>query len=93
MIGAGSSVGSGVGVTVAIGQVLADIPEGAATVLTLRGNQVPRRRRMLASASLVLRRSSVPSSPISPCEAVQRRGSWLRWSARQGSSLWLRSKT
>ena len=51
MIGAGASVGTSVGVTLALGQVLADVPEGAASVLTFRSNGVGRSRRLLISMS------------------------------------------
>lgn len=51
MLGAGASVSAGLGMTLALGQVLADIPEGFAAIFTFRANGVPRRRRLLLSAS------------------------------------------
>ena len=54
MIGAGASVATSLGLVLAVGQVLADVPEGAASVFTFRANNVPRRRRLLLSASFVL---------------------------------------
>lgn len=54
MIGTGAAVSSGLAVLLAAGQVLADLPEGYATAATLRANAVPRRARLLLSASFVL---------------------------------------
>ena len=54
MIGAGTSVSFGLAVTLALGQVLADIPEGLAAIFTFRANDIPRRRRLLLSASFFL---------------------------------------
>ena len=54
LIGAGASVSAGLGVTLALGQTLADAPEGFAAIFTFRDNDVPRRRRLLLSASFFL---------------------------------------
>ena len=54
MIGAGSAVAVGLGLTLAVGQVMADVPEGFASILTFRSNGVDRRRRLLFTASFAL---------------------------------------
>jgi ZIP family zinc transporter len=54
MLGTGAAVSSGLGLVLAAGQVLADLPEGYATVANLREKGVPRRRRILLSASFFL---------------------------------------
>lgn len=51
MLGAGSAVSSSLGLVLAAGQVLADVPEGYATVANFRNKGVPRFRRMLFAAS------------------------------------------
>lgn len=51
LVGAGTSVSAELGVALALGQVLADGPEGFATVLTLRANEVPRSRQLKVIAS------------------------------------------
>lgn len=51
MIGSGSAVSSGLAVALAAGQVLADVPEGYATIANFRSKGVPRPRRILLSAS------------------------------------------
>ena len=51
MIGSGSAVSSGLAVALAAGQVLADVPEGYATIANFRSKGVPRSRRILLSAS------------------------------------------
>lgn len=51
IIGAGSTVNFGLGFLLALGQVPADIPEGFAAIATLKEAGVPRRRRLLLSAS------------------------------------------
>lgn len=53
MIGAGSSVGAQLALTLAVGQVLADVPEGAAAVMTFRNNGVSRAKRLALSASFL----------------------------------------
>lgn len=52
MLGAGAAVATGLGVVLALGQVLADIPEGYATLANFRDKGVPRRRRLLLTGSL-----------------------------------------
>lgn len=54
LIGAGSAVSTGLAVLLAVGQVLADIPEGFAVVAMFRDKGVPRRRRLLISASFLV---------------------------------------
>ena len=54
MIGAGTTVSFSLGLLLALGQVPADIPEGFATIATLRAKGVPRRTRLLLAASLAL---------------------------------------
>lgn len=54
MIGAGGAVSFSLALTLAAGQVLADIPEGYATAATFRANAVPRSRRLLLMASFVV---------------------------------------
>jgi ZIP family zinc transporter len=54
LIGAGASVSASLGVALALGQTLADAPEGFAAIMTFRHNDVPRRRRLLLSASFFL---------------------------------------
>ena len=54
MLGTGTAVSMGLGIALAAGQVLADIPEGFAAVANMRENGVPRKRRILLSASFIL---------------------------------------
>lgn len=54
LIGSGSAVAASLGLTLAVGQVLADIPEGAATTITFQANQVPRNKRLWLAVMLVL---------------------------------------
>lgn len=54
LIGAGTSVSAGLGLALAVGQTLADAPEGFAATFTFRSNDVPRRRRLMLSASFFL---------------------------------------
>jgi ZIP family zinc transporter len=54
LIGAGSSVAASLGLALAVGQVLADIPEGAASILTFQANGIGRRDRLLLSASFAV---------------------------------------
>lgn len=54
LIGSGSAVAASLGLTLAIGQVLADVPEGAATTITFQANDVPRRKRLLLAVLLVV---------------------------------------
>lgn len=54
MIGAGGAVSLSLALTLAAGQVLADIPEGFATAATFRANGVPRSRRLWLMASFAI---------------------------------------
>ncbi len=54
LIGSGSAVAASLGLTLAIGQVLADVPEGAATTITFRANGVTRNARLLLAVLLVV---------------------------------------
>ena len=54
LIGSGSAVAASLGLTLAIGQVLADVPEGAATTITFQANDVPRNKRLLLAVLLVV---------------------------------------
>ncbi|MEC9484040.1 MAG: ZIP family metal transporter [Halomonas sp.] len=54
MIGAGSAVATTVAFTLAAGQVLADVPEGFATIADMKDKGVPRRKRLLLSASFAI---------------------------------------
>ena len=54
LIGAGSAVSTQMGLLLALGQVLADIPEGFSVIANFRDKGVPRTRRILLSASFVL---------------------------------------
>jgi ZIP family zinc transporter len=54
MIGAGSAVAPSVAMILAAGQVLADVPEGFATIANMKDKGIPRSKRMLLSASFAL---------------------------------------
>ena len=54
MIGTGTVLKPGLGLLLALGQMPADLPEGFAAVSTLRNAEVPRRRRLLLSASFAI---------------------------------------
>jgi ZIP family zinc transporter len=54
LIGSGSAVAASLGLTLAIGQVLADVPEGAATTITFQANGIRRNKRLLLALMLVL---------------------------------------
>ncbi|GAB4241534.1 MAG: hypothetical protein Kow0032_29530 [Methyloligellaceae bacterium] len=54
MIGAGSAVSPGLALVLALGQVLADVPEGFATIANLKDKGVPRRRRLLLGAAFAI---------------------------------------
>lgn len=54
LIGAGTAVAGEVGLTLALGQVMADVPEGFAVIANFRDKGVDRRRRLLLSASFAL---------------------------------------
>ena len=52
-LGAGSAVSTSLALVLASGQILADVPEGYASIATFRSNGVPRPRRLLLSTSFV----------------------------------------
>lgn len=54
LIGTGSSVSSAMALVLALGQVLADIPEGFAAIANMKEKGVPRSRRILLSASFTI---------------------------------------
>lgn len=54
MIGSGSAISTSMALVLASGQVLADIPEGYASIANMKENGVPRFRRILLSASFVI---------------------------------------
>ena len=54
LIGAGSAVSSQLAVSLVIGQVLADVPEGFAVIANFRNKGVGRTRRLLLSALFVI---------------------------------------
>ena len=51
LIGAGSAASSSLALVLALGQLLADVPEGFAAIVNFKGKDVPRTRRILLSAS------------------------------------------
>lgn len=54
LIGAGSSVSLELGLVLAAGQVMADIPEGFAVIAHLRSRGIPRRQRLALSAAFLI---------------------------------------
>jgi ZIP family zinc transporter len=54
MIGTGSSVSITMALTLALGQVMADVPEGYATIANMKNKGIPRKYRLLLSASFAL---------------------------------------
>ena len=54
LVGSGTSISAGLGVVLAVGQSLADGPEGFAAISTFRANGLPRRQRLLLSVSFAL---------------------------------------
>lgn len=54
MIGAGSTVAVSVALLIALGQVVADVPEGLAVIATMRDKGMARRTRAMVSASFAL---------------------------------------
>ncbi len=54
MIGVGASLGTGLALVLALGQMLADVPEGFATVANLRDKGVPAARRTLLSLAFAI---------------------------------------
>lgn len=54
LLGTGSAVSPQLGLALALGQVLADVPEGFSVVANFRDKGVPRKRRILISASFAI---------------------------------------
>lgn len=54
MIGTGSALSPGLAIALAVGQMLADVPEGYATVANFRDKDVSRGKRILFSASFFI---------------------------------------
>lgn len=54
MLGSGAAVSSSMAMVLAAGQVLADVPEGYASIANFRDKGLPRGRRILLSASFIL---------------------------------------
>jgi zinc transporter, ZIP family len=54
MIGAGSAVATSLALVLALGQVLADVPEGFATIANFKDKDVPRWRRLSLGASFAV---------------------------------------
>ena len=54
MIGAGSAVATSLALVLALGQVLADVPEGFTTIANFKDKDVPRRRRLILGASFAV---------------------------------------
>ena len=53
VLGAGSAVSLSLALVLASGQILADVPEGYASIASFRSNDVPRAKRLWLSASFV----------------------------------------
>lgn len=54
MLGSGAAASFNLAIALAAGQVLADVPEGYASVANFRKNGIARRNRILLSASFIL---------------------------------------
>lgn len=54
LIGTGSAVSFSMAIVLALGQVLADVPEGYATIANMKSKDVPRSKRLLLSASFAI---------------------------------------
>lgn len=54
MIGTGSTIATGLGLLLALGQVPADVPEGLATIIAFKRQGVPRRRRFQIAATFAI---------------------------------------
>lgn len=54
MIGTGSSISTTMALTLALGQVMADVPEGYATIANMKDKGIPRKKRVALSASFAL---------------------------------------
>jgi ZIP family zinc transporter len=54
LIGTGSTVSTSMAIVLALGQVLADVPEGYATIANMKSKGIPRSRRIMLSASFTI---------------------------------------
>lgn len=54
LVGAGTAVSADLGVTLAIGQIMANVPEGFASLSTFRANDTPRTTRLWLTAAFVI---------------------------------------
>jgi len=54
MIGTGSTIATGLGLLLALGQVPADVPEGLATIIAFKRQGIPRRRRFQIAAAFAI---------------------------------------
>jgi ZIP family zinc transporter len=54
LIGTGSTVSASIAFVLALGQILADIPEGYATIANMKDKNIPRARRMMLSAGFAI---------------------------------------
>ena len=54
MIGAGSAIATSLALVLALGQVLADVPEGFATIANFKDKDVPRSRRLILGVSFAV---------------------------------------
>ncbi|NLG52316.1 MAG: ZIP family metal transporter [Chloroflexi bacterium] len=54
LIGTSSTISLDLGLLVALGQVIADVPEGMATIATFKRREVPRKQRLLLVASFAI---------------------------------------
>lgn len=78
LIGAGSAVSSQTALMLALGQVLADIPEGFAVIANFRDKGVPRAKRLLLSGSFAV---PVLSAAVLAYFALRGRSEALKMSA------------
>lgn len=54
LIGTGSAISLSMAIVLALGQVLADGPEGYATIANMKGKDIPRAKRMMLAISFVI---------------------------------------
>jgi len=54
LIGTSSTISLGLGFLLALGQVIADVPEGLATIATFKRREVPRKQRLLLATSFTI---------------------------------------
>ena len=76
LIGTGSSVSTSLAPVLALGQTIADVPEGFAAISNFKAKQVPRGKRLLLSASFAI--------PVLLASGI---GYWLLRDQRQESKL------